>query len=371
MVRYGLDVEAGTLTPGESIELAACVQYAWPHPAGSHLYVAVSSRGPAGGAGDVHQLVALRISPATGALALQGAPISLPNRPIHLSVDASGLILFVAYSNPSAVSAHRIAADRSIGESIAQPPDLDTGIFAHQIREVPDRRQVVLVTRGNDAAGGRPEDPGALKLFRHADGRLRNAGSVAPGGGFGFGPRHLDFHPRRPWVYVSLERQNRLQMFAIGETGLGDAPLFDVNLLRGPPRGLVRQTAGTVRVHPKGHVVYVANRPERVVDADNRGDSSIVALAIDPDTGEPRPLDYADPRFIHVRSFAIDPNGRLLVAAGLRTLPLRSGEGTIESRALLSLFRIADDGRLTFLRSYDPDAGVDLQVWIGIAGCRS
>ena len=32
-------------------------------------------------------------------------------------------------------------------------------------------------------------------------------------GGYGFGPRHLDFHPTRDWIYVSLERQDQIAFF--------------------------------------------------------------------------------------------------------------------------------------------------------------
>ena len=41
-------------------------------------------------------------------------------------------------------------------------------------------------------------------------GVLRDEVSIAPNGGYGFGPRHLDFHPSKPWIYVSLERQTAL-----------------------------------------------------------------------------------------------------------------------------------------------------------------
>ena len=36
---------------------------------------------------------------------------------------------------------------------------------------------------------------------------------TAPRGGYGFGPRHIDFHARKPWLYVSDERRSRLYMF--------------------------------------------------------------------------------------------------------------------------------------------------------------
>ena len=43
-----------------------------------------------------------------------------------------------------------------------------TGSFAGR----PNNRLAILVTRGNDAAGGKPEDPGALKVFNYQNGKL-------------------------------------------------------------------------------------------------------------------------------------------------------------------------------------------------------
>ena len=129
------------------------------------------------------------------------------------------------------------------------------------MRATPDNRQVILVARGHDAEPGKPEQPGALKLFDYAGGMLRNEVSIEPDGGYGFGPRHLDFHPTRPWVYVSLERQNALDLFTLEGGRLSPAPLFRKTTLAEPdkrPPG--RQMVSTVHVHPNGRFVYVGNR---------------------------------------------------------------------------------------------------------------
>ena len=86
---------------------------------------------------------------------------------------------------------------------VPQTEKLDTGMFAHQVRMTPSNRAAVLVTRGNNAEGGKPEDPGAIKTFSFNNGVLKNLASIAPGNGLGFGPRHLDFHPTEPWTFVS------------------------------------------------------------------------------------------------------------------------------------------------------------------------
>ncbi len=174
--------------------------------------------------GDAHHLTAFRVDTATGALQAHGEPVPLPSRPIHMSLDRTGNFALTAYNLPSSVTVHRINRDGTIGALVQQPAPLDTGIYAHQILATPDNRAVILVTRGNDPAGGKPEDPGALKVFRFDDGVLSNLASIAPGGGYGFGPRHLDFHPTQPWVYVARERENKLDVYRLDGERLSAAP---------------------------------------------------------------------------------------------------------------------------------------------------
>jgi 6-phosphogluconolactonase len=224
LYHFDVDVEAASLTRRGTVKVPAGVQYVWPHPSRQYLYVASSNRG-SGATGDTHHLTAFRVDPATGALQAHGEPEPLPSRPIHMSLDRTGNYALTAYNLPSTVTVHRINRDGTIGALLKQPAPLDTGIFAHQILATPDNRAVILVTRGNDPADGKPEDPGALKVFRFDDGVLSNLASVAPGGGYGFGPRHLDFHPTQPWVYVARERENKLDVYRLDGQTLSAAPL--------------------------------------------------------------------------------------------------------------------------------------------------
>ncbi len=202
----------------------------------------------------------------------------------------SGRYLLAAYNTPSGVTVHRLKADGTIGAPVAQPGNLDTGIYAHQIRVAPDNRTVILVTRGNNAGEGKPEDPGAIKTFRFNDGVLTNLASIAPGNGLGFGPRHLDFHPTKPWAFVSVERQNKLYVYALdSETGLSRAPLFTKETLS-DPKTTVPQGAGPIHVHPNGKFVYLTNRTFPASGPGARkvapgGENSVAAFAVDRDDG--------------------------------------------------------------------------------------
>ena len=372
LTQYDVDVEAAVLVRRGTVTLPANVHYAWPHASGRYLYVASSDSAPgAGSAGDKHHVTAFRIDPATGGLSPHGEPIPLPTRPIHMTTDIPSDHLLVAFSNPSALRVYRVNPDATPGDEVRQPEPIDAGIYGHQVRVSPDNRLAILVTRGHDAAAGKPEEPGALKIFQYKDGLLTDEVSAAPNGGYGFGPRHLDFHPSKPWVYVSLERQNKLDMFEITNGKLSAAPVFRKETLAEPGNIRGRQAAGTVHVHPNGRFVYAANRASSTVQVDGKsvfagGENTFAVYEIDMTTGEPVPIQHVDTRGIHCRTFHIDPSGRMLVAAHIMALPVREGGAIRTVPASLAVFRIDDGGKLDFVRKYDVDVGSRTMFWMGM-----
>ena len=374
LTAYGVDVDSATLIKLGTVSLPANVQYAWRHPKKRFLYVVSSSGGPAAGdvTGSVHTANAFSIDRANGALKPHGETIKLAARPIHASVDLSGKYLLVAYNNPSNLTVHRINADGSIGDKVEQPNKLDTGIFAHQIRVSPDNKHVILVTRGNNAPSDNPVDPGSIKTFAFRDGVLTNLAAIAPGDGKQFGPRHLDFHPKKPWVFVSIESQNQLAVYKLEDaTGLSRDPLFVKNTLADPDSKL-RQAAGAIHVSPNGRFVYVANRAWWTTDVEGKkvftgGENSVAVYSIDQKTGEPKLIQNADGHGNYLRTFNVDPSGKLLIAAPLWAMAVRDGDNITTVPAGLVLYRVGNDGKLTFARKYDIDATEKKQqFWAGM-----
>jgi 6-phosphogluconolactonase len=370
LTHYEVDVEAATLTRRGTVRLPANVQYAWPHASRKFLYVASSdSASGMGPQGSTHHVTAFRID-GNGALVLHGQPIGLPTRPVHMSTDVPSQYILVAFNNPSALRVYRVNSDGTPGDEVRQDPSIDPGIFGHQVRASLDNRLVILVARGHDAAEGKPEEPGSLKVFDFKDGVLGNEASIAPDGGYGFGPRHLDFHPSRPWIYVSLERQNAVDMFEISNGALSPAPRFRKTTLTASPTSH-RQAVGTVHVHPNGRTVYVANRASDTIESDGQrvfagGENSLAVYSIDQSTGEPTLIQSIDTRGIHPRTFHIDPSGRLLAVAHIMGLKVREGGDIRELPTRLSLFRIGSDGKLEFARAYDIDVGTHTMWWMGM-----
>jgi 6-phosphogluconolactonase len=361
-------VENATLTARDSVTTpGGIVQYCWPHRNRRYFYAASSSNRP--GATD-HSVTAYKIDPNTGALTQIGDSIRLPARPIHMSLDNESRHILVAFNIPSSLRVYRINTDFAPGEEVPQAA-MDCGIYAHQVRTTPDGKHVVLVTRGNEGTPEKPEDPGALMVWDYTNGVLSNQYKIAPNGGRGYGPRHLDFHPTKPWMYVSIETQNRMHMHRMQ----GGKPLqevvFDKTTLLEANNIRSRQAAGTVHVHPNGRFLYGANRSQDVVDFNGNpvykgGENSIVVYKLDPQTGEPTPIQHIETQKLHPRTFHIDPSGRMLVAQHNLPVNVRENDAVRTVKAGLSVFRMAPDGQLYFVRTYDFDVGNSISWWMGM-----
>jgi 6-phosphogluconolactonase (cycloisomerase 2 family) len=370
---YRIDPEKASLTPVGTVMLPQKVQYAWPHPSAPYLYVGSSDGGSSslGVKGDKHYLSALRIDKGSGGLQMHGASASLRSRPIHVNVDHSGRFALVAYNNPSGVSVHRINADGTVGEEVVQAASLDCGIFAHQIRVTPPNDAAILVCRGNDKTRDKPEDPGSLKQFAFKDGQLENRVSVAPNGGYGFGPRHLDFHPNLPLVYVSRERENKLDVYRLANGVLEPLPIFVKDTLTEPNNTRSRQAACTLHFHPNGHFLYLANRAFDTVKVDGKdvfpgGENNIAVFAIDPSTGEPSLIQNEDVRGVYPRTFALDPGARMLAVTDNEPKLVRDGAGFKTIPANISTFHVGAEGKLTFASNTEIETGGEYQFWSGM-----
>jgi 6-phosphogluconolactonase len=368
---WRVDIGDAGLTRQGSVTLPALIQYAWRDPAKPILYVASSNFVKLGDPGGQHHLTALRIDAATGALSRFGDPVAIRARPINISVDATGKWLLTAYNVPSMMSVHPLAADGAIGEEVKQAASIDGGIYAHQVRMMPSGRALVLVTRGNNATATKPEDPGALKIKALKNGQVSDVASIAPGSGYGFGPRHLDFHPTKPWLFVSIERQNQLQMYRLHGDAMQPAPAYVLTTLNEPGNLRPEQMAGPIHVHPNGRVVFVGNRASGLIEAQGKkfaagGENTIAVFSIDQASGEPKLVQSIDTHGFHPRTFSIDPSGRMLVAANLLAMPVTDGDGVKTQPANLSCYKIADDGRLAFVRSHDIETNGMTQWWSGL-----
>jgi len=369
---FALDPSDASLQPrGEALQLPQGGQFACMHPALPLLYVVSSNGRPHGIAGDSHFLDVFAIG-EDGALRQAGTSVALPQRPIHAAVHPRGTHLLIAYPFPSLLQVRELHANGAVLGTVPQSEDVSWGHVAHQVAFGPGAQPpLLLVTRGNDARIGEPEEPGALLVFDFADGRVSLRQKVAPNGGHGFGPRNIAFHPGGRWVHVSLERQHRFCVFDWDGARLGGQPVFSREVRSRPGASRPFQFVGPIACHPDGRTSYLTNRNDGVEFANgvpvfNGGENTIAVFGIDQHTGEPTLLQHVDSHGLHPRTFGIDPTGTVLIAANTTTGMVREGSGVRQVKSGLSVYRIEPDGRLSFVRKLDIDASPGLLFWMGI-----
>ena len=371
---YRIRRDGNTLTRDpRPLILPAQVQEAWPHPSGKYFYVASSDQRTSTRPVRHHYLNAFEVN-SSGDLRPLGGAVQLAHRPIYITVDHRGEYLISAYSAPSGISVHRLDTDGSIGEQIEQAASANVGFYAHGVRVMPSNRAVLLITRGNEPVPGvSTEDPGALYVYGFENGQLTNKQSVAPNQGWAYRARHADFHPSGRWVYVDLEAQNLLHAYRIhADDTLSEEPVFVRTTLASPAASSGGQTTSSIRMHPtNGRTLYVANRGRgtEVFQGEsvaNGTENTIAVFSIDPQIGEPTLVQTVDTHSIAVRTMALPPDGRTLIAANTSPGNIRT-QGRLETvPAALTLYDIEDDGSLTFTSKLDVDTGGETMFWCGV-----
>ncbi len=128
----------------------------------------------------------------------------------------------------------------------------------------------------------------------------------------GLGSRHLDVHPVKPWVYVSVERGNSLCVHTIDRAGtVPPGSLFTRRTLADKTNGTrARQLAGPIHIHPHGTHVYVANRCDEITkdgetDVLPLGENNIAVFRLDGESAEPSVIQHADTRGSSPRAVAV------------------------------------------------------------------
>lgn len=373
LTRYRLHAD-GQVESSGNVELHLDVQYACLDPEETTLYC-VCSNGGVDRDGDRHFLTALSIG--DGALREKGARVALPHRPIHIALDRAADRLLIAYNRPAALSIHPLGVGgmvrATLGPFEGEPL---VGHFPHQVLPMPARHAVLLVCRGDDATATRAENPGSLRVLALGDGEARCLRSVAPNGGFGFGPRNCAIHPNGAWLYAVLERQNALAMFRLDEEAIEPGPSFALCLLQRPGRVLRPQLAGAVLLHPDGRCGYAINRSHAGHVADGRlvdagGENSVVVFDIDPGTGAPSIRQVVALPGVHARCFCLVDDGRSLVVGMRQPSAVERGEsGVLERPAGFSVFRVERDGGIVLSHHHGMDVGSSQIFWVGAQGSQ-
>ena len=289
-----------------------------------------------------------------------------------MSTDIPSEYILVAFNNPSAVRVYRINKDFTPGEEVKQPGTIDAGIFAHQVRVTPDNRLAILVTRGNEGTptkAGRPGRAEGLRLQgRRADQRSVDRAERRQG----IRPAPSRF-PSDQAVDVRVDRD------AEQDVHLPDGGRQDQSgdrLQRGDP--------GRAEQHPgasgRRHGARASERPLPLRRKPRRGDrrvsrarrcskaartaSSSIRSTRRP-ASRPRSSTSRRRRSTRAPSTSTRAGGCWWPSTTCRSM-CATATRSRRCPAGLSVFRIGDDGKLTFARNYDVDVGDKTMFWMGM-----
>jgi 6-phosphogluconolactonase (cycloisomerase 2 family) len=119
----------------------------------------------------------------------------------------------------------------------------------------------------------------------------------------GAAPRHVDFHPKLPYMYVINEIDSTLTTYQFEPEKGVLKPLQVITTL--PPSHTGNNSCAEVWVPSSGRFVY----------GSNRGHDSIVVFAVDPKLGTLSPVGWHPTQGQTPRYFGFDPTGTHLYAA--------------------------------------------------------
>lgn len=223
----------------------------------------------------------------------------------HLNLDRSERWLLAASYGDACVSVFPISAEGRIG-ALAQSFRLEgpgsgvnaarqEGPHAHSIYAAPSNRFVFVCDLGMDRI--------CVYAFDADSGRLEAAPTPFVATAPGAGPRHLAFHANGQWVYGINELDGSISHYLWNaDTGSLEAQ----GALATLPDGFSGEnTTAEILVHPNGRFLY----------GSNRGHDSLVAYAIDAESGALSLVQRIASGGAHPRNFVLNSGGGLLAVA--------------------------------------------------------
>ena len=230
------------------------------------------------------------VDPVTGRLSHRGTT-PLVDQMAYLNTDRNGRFLLAASYFGAKLAIYPIDPQGVVAPTATQV--LDTRPKTHCVVVARDNRTLYVPVLGGDEV--------LVLTFDPARGTVSPTGPGTIASQPGSGPRHLTFHPSRPFAYLLNEASATLATYTIEPSGL----LTERQVVE-TGRYPASAKASDIHVTPDGAFVYAAVRST----------SLLHGFRIDPETGTLTPIGRFETETTP-RGFAIDPRGRFLLAVGL------------------------------------------------------
>jgi 6-phosphogluconolactonase len=302
-----LDQASGELEVLQKLDGAPNASFLALHPSGGMLYAVKEMsehNGTPGGA-----LIALPVDAETGLLGAIGEDDpTFGAHPCYVSLAADGSAAFTANYSGGSVALHPLEANgvpaggqktsHYLHECKPGPvADRQEAPHAHCIKPLPGKPFVYVADLGMDGV--------VIYRYKAEAGSLEWVGEcpLAPGSG----PRHLVFHPKEPFAYVTNELASGVTVLRVDrESGLL-AVIQTVSSIPDTYDGY--NDSADIHISPDGKFLY----------SSNRGHDSIAVFAIEEETGCLTPVQFHTSGGVLPRNFGITPGGDFLLAANQKS----------------------------------------------------
>jgi len=254
--------------------------------------------------GDGTQAVAYRIDSATGRLSVINQQPTRGTNGVHLSIDGTNRFLALANYATGTLVVLPINPDGSLGPvsdlatmtGTPGPHRTEQTIsHPHHCPFDPSGRFIVVPDKGFDRV--------FVYRLDATSGKLVPADPPSVASRAGAAPRHVDFHPTKPFAYVINEIDSTIATYAFDPEKGGLKPLQILPTVPATYTG--NNTGAEIWVAPSGRFVY----------GSNRGHDSIAIFAIDGQTGMLTVVGWEPTQGRTPRFFGLDPPGTHLYAA--------------------------------------------------------
>jgi 6-phosphogluconolactonase len=253
--------------------------------------------------GDMDYVSAFSIDPVSGKLTELNRETSGGMNPVHVAVDHDNQFLVVSNYSSGNVAVMPINADGSLAPltdlvNLAGTPGphrtQQAGSHPHHNPFDPNGRFILIPDKGLDR----------IFIFRldGKQGKLIAADKPSVATREGAGPRHVDFHPRLPYVYAINELDSTITTYRYDRSRGELTPLQILPTL--PSNYTGNNTTAEVWAHPSGRFVY----------GSNRGHDSIATYFVDRSSGLLATVGWESTQGRTPRFFGLDPSGALLCA---------------------------------------------------------
>jgi 6-phosphogluconolactonase len=257
--------------------------------------------------GDGTEVSAYSIDKVSGQITFLNKQPTQGKNSTHLTPDPSNR--YIVIGNGPGIAVFPIKADGSLAPLTDMVPAAGevgphrnhsaAGAHPHYVSFDPSGRFLLAPDRGVDRIHIYRLDGATGKLLANDPPFARTRS--------GAGPRHLAFHPTKPWAYVCDELDSTVTAYGWDSQRGALTPLQVTPTL--PDTFLGNNQPAEVQVAPSGNFLYVSNR----------GHDSIVIFSIDPASGRLAPIGWEPTRGRTPRFFTLDPTGSLLYAANLES----------------------------------------------------